>query len=258
MKVFVHGNPECDAIWGPLIDELAKRGVSDVTALSPPGFGAPVPAGFEATPAGYAAWLAGELEAIDGPIDLLGHDWGAGHVFGLAATRPDLIRSWAADCAALLHPEYEWHAMAQVWQTPEAGEAAIQGMLGGSLEARQAMLEGLGISGDIARRMAEAATPEMGECILTLYRAAAQPALREIADRLAAAERRPSLLVVASEDEYVPAALAGDVAKRFGSETVALEGQGHWWMLSDPATAADALAAFWSRLPGDAGQGDAG
>ena len=95
-KVFVHGNPECSAVWDLLVAELADRSVDDVVRLSPPGFGAPVPDGFEATMAGYHAWLVAELEAIDGPIDLVGHDWGTGHVAGIAADRPDLIRSFAS------------------------------------------------------------------------------------------------------------------------------------------------------------------
>jgi pimeloyl-ACP methyl ester carboxylesterase len=38
--VLVHGNPETDAIWGPLVDALGR---TDVVRLSPPGFGAPLP-----------------------------------------------------------------------------------------------------------------------------------------------------------------------------------------------------------------------
>ena len=38
--VLVHGNPETDAIWGPLVDALGRK---DVVRLSPPGFGAPLP-----------------------------------------------------------------------------------------------------------------------------------------------------------------------------------------------------------------------
>ena len=29
---------------------------------------------------GYRDWLERELGGIDGPIDLVGHDWGGGHV----------------------------------------------------------------------------------------------------------------------------------------------------------------------------------
>ena len=78
--VLVHGNPETSAIWGPLIAALSDQGINDVTTLSPPGFGAPTPDGWDATTSAYVAWLADELQKIGGPIDLLGHDWGAAHV----------------------------------------------------------------------------------------------------------------------------------------------------------------------------------
>ncbi len=123
--VFVHGNPETTAIWDPLLVALGR---DDVVTLSPPGFGVPAPAGWAATSDDYLAWLVSELEAIDGPIDLIGHDWGGGHVQRLAATRPDLIRSWVTDIAGCADPEYVWHDMAQVWQTPGAGEEAVESM----------------------------------------------------------------------------------------------------------------------------------
>ncbi len=36
-KVFVHGNPEVDAIWTLLVAELRDRGIDDIVLLSPPG-----------------------------------------------------------------------------------------------------------------------------------------------------------------------------------------------------------------------------
>ena len=80
-KVFVHGNPETAAIWGPLVAELASRGIDDVVLLSPPGFGAPVQRGWGATQGEYRDWLLAELRRFDEPVDLVGHDWGAGHVY---------------------------------------------------------------------------------------------------------------------------------------------------------------------------------
>ena len=117
-KVFVHGNPETSAIWKPLVAALSERGVNDVVLLSPPGFGAPVPHDWTATVSEYRNWLVGELEKIGGEIDLVGHDWGAGHVFSVLAHRPELVRSWATDCVGLLHPDYVWHDAALGWQTP--------------------------------------------------------------------------------------------------------------------------------------------
>lgn len=65
--------------------------------LSPPGFGAPAPDGWGATVEDYRDWLIAELAAIDSPVDLVGHDWGGGHVVTVAMTRPDLLRSWCTD-----------------------------------------------------------------------------------------------------------------------------------------------------------------
>ena len=76
----MHGNPETDAIWGPLVDALQRDGVTTYVRLSPPGFGAPLPDGFAATMLGYRDWLEEELAGFDEPIDLVGHDWGGGHV----------------------------------------------------------------------------------------------------------------------------------------------------------------------------------
>src|SRR5690606_29162277 len=129
-KLFVHGNPETNAVWAPLVGALAARGVADVVLLSPPGFGAPVPDGFGCTREDYRDWLIDTIAGYGEPVDLVGHDWGAGHVYAAVAARPDLVRSWAADCAGLLHPDYVWHDAAQVWQTPDVGEQVAAAMIG--------------------------------------------------------------------------------------------------------------------------------
>ena len=199
---------------------------------------------------GYRRWLIGELEAIDGPVDLVGHDWGAGHVGGVAATRPDLIRSFTVDVAGLFHPDYVWHDMAQAWQTPEVGEEAITVLTGSTREQRVALYESFGMHRSIAEAHAEAAGVEMGECILSLYRSAVQPALVDLGVRLRAAQRRPSLVVIAEDDDFVDGSLGEEVAADLGSEVVRLAGQAHWWMVSAPDPAADAMVAFWAGLDG--------
>jgi pimeloyl-ACP methyl ester carboxylesterase len=140
--VLVHGNPETDAIWGPLVAALGR---DDVVRLSPPGFGAPLPADFPMTYLAYRDWLEAELERFDTPVDLVGHDWGGGHVINLVMHRPELVRSWASDVLGVLHPDYVWHDMAQVWQTPQAGEEVVDAMIGGSVDERVAQLTMLGI-----------------------------------------------------------------------------------------------------------------
>ena len=246
--VLVHGNPETAAIWDPLRAELGR---DDVVALSPPGFGAPVPAGFGGSSDDYAAWLVDELAArvTDGPIDLVGHDWGGGHVMRAAAARPDLIRSWVTDIAGCMHPDYVWHDMAQVWQTPGAGEDAVAALAATQNEQLVQAYEGLGMTATAARSCAAAATADMGRCILALYRSAAQPQMATWGRELAAADRRPALVIIPTEDHFTGGeALARDMARQLGADVTVLDGLGHWWMLQDPARGAAALAQFWSPL----------
>ena len=247
--VLVHGNPETAAIWGPLTAGLRERGRANVVALSPPGFGAPVPGGFDPTMDNYADWLVGELDAMraDGTeIDLLGHDWGAGHVYGALARRPDLVRTWTGDIAGVLHTDYVWHDMAQAWQTPEIGEQVVAGFTGSSLDDRTALFAGLGLPDDIARELAVALDAEMGGCILRLYRTGAQPAVGQLGDRLATTDLPPGLIIDAELDGYIPSELSNQVAERLGTEVLRLDGRGHWWMVHDIDPVADALVSFWS------------
>jgi pimeloyl-ACP methyl ester carboxylesterase len=165
--VLVHGNPETSAVWDPLRTALDR---DDVICLSPPGFSAPVPDGWSATVEDYRDWLIGELEATGSPVDLVGHDWGGGHVVTVAMTRPDLLRSWCTDVIGIFDPNYVWHELAQVWQTPGAGEQAVSAWASGSVDERAAQLASLGITTKVAQQLAAGYDEAMGRCILALYR----------------------------------------------------------------------------------------
>ncbi|MHA6763858.1 alpha/beta fold hydrolase [Streptacidiphilus sp. PAMC 29251] len=244
--ILVHGVPETAAIWEPLRRALGR---DDVITLSPPGFGAPVPEGFGATSDDYLAWLVGELEQIEGPIDLVGHDWGGGHVQRVAARRPDLIRSWCSDIAGGTDPAYVWHDLAQLWQTPGVGEETVVSRFGAPVERQVAGLVKGGMTAEAAAASVAAAGPEMGRCILALYRSAAQPALAGWGAELERAERRPALVINATADAYVGGpALAHRAAGRLGAEEAVLEGLGHWWMLQDPQQGAAVLNEFHAGL----------
>jgi len=251
-KAFVHGVPETSAIWGALVDELETRGIGDIHVLTPPGFGAPVPRGFEPNQTHYRDWLLAELEAMAGPVDLVGHDWGAGHVYGVLSVRPDLIRSWATDSAGLIHSDYEWHDLAQSFQTPGVGEQAVKAVTGGTAEDRAAMLTGFGIAPEAAARVSVGQNEEMARCILALYRSAAQPAMAELGRRVANGERRPGLIVAPTEDHFAGTQpMYAEVAASLGAELLVMEGFNHWWMFGEGvARAADALIAHWDAAGG--------
>jgi pimeloyl-ACP methyl ester carboxylesterase len=248
-KLFVHGNPETADIWTSLIEGLRDLGVSDAKAISPPGFGSPLPETFEPTQLGYRQWLIDQLEAAGGDVDLVGHDWGAGHVYGVLAARPDLVRSWAADCAGLLHPDYTWHDAARAWQTPEVGEQVISAMVGSPAADRKSGLCALGIPEPVAELMAQAQDESMGRCILELYRSAPESKMTELGQRLSDSGLPPGLVLIATEDHYAGSRTMHEfVAERLGAKTMVMEGLGHWWMFEGSEKAAEALVQHWADL----------
>ncbi len=245
--VLVHGNPETSAVWDPLRVALRR---DDITSLSPPGFGAPAPDGWKATVEDYCEWLIAELEAFGSPVDLVGHDWGGAHVVMVAIRRPDLLRSWRTDVIGVFDPEYVWHELAQLWRTPGAGEQAIAAWAGESVSERAAGLVALGVSADVAERLAAGYDETMGRCILALYRSARQPTMARLGEDLPAAAARPGLHVSATEDHFVGTEeMQCRAAERAGARFEVLDGVGHWWMAQDPARGAAALTQFWASVP---------
>ncbi|MBV9566367.1 MAG: alpha/beta hydrolase [Bradyrhizobium sp.] len=244
--VLVHGNPETDAIWDDLVPHLRS---GDVVRLSPPGFGAAIPSGFDCSTDAYRDWLASELTRLTRPIDLVGHDWGGGHVMRIAMEHSDLIRSWTSDILGCFDADYVWHDMAQAWQTAEIGEQAVAQMLSLPAEARAQRYESLGMTSAIARKVAAGANSDMGQAILALYRSAAQPAMRDLGTRLPQAAAKPGLALIATEDSYCGGeTLARRSAGRAEAKLAVLKGAGHWWMCQQPQQGADAINAFLADL----------
>ncbi|GAA5063640.1 alpha/beta fold hydrolase [Nocardia callitridis] len=251
MKVFVHGNPETSAIWQPLFTELEQAGQSrsELICLSPPGFGAPLPAGFGATVTEYRDWLAGELAQFDQPVDLVGHDWGGGHVMNVVMSRPTLVRSWVVDVIGLFDRDYVWHDMAQLWQTPGVGEKAVAKMVDGDIQDRIAALHAGGMTVPVAEQVVLGQNEAMGEAVLALYRSAAQPVVAELGKNLETAAQRPGLALNATEDPFVGTEEQRHrAARRAGARMETLRGLGHWWMTQDPSHAASILTNWWASL----------
>jgi len=183
------------------------------------------------------------------PIDLVGHDWGGGHVIRIAMERPDLIRSWASDILGCFDADYVWHDMTQAWQMADVGEQAIAQMAGMPTEARAQQYESLGMTSAIAQKVVAGANADMGKAILALYRSAAQPVLRDLGTGLPRAAVRPGLALIATEDFYCGGqTLARRSAERAGAQVAVLQGAGHWWMCQQPRQAADAINAFLAKL----------
>jgi pimeloyl-ACP methyl ester carboxylesterase len=243
--VLVHGVPETGAVWDPLRSQLAR---DDVVALQLPGFGSDRPKGFGATKEEYVDWVVAELERVqvDGPIDLVGHDWGGGFVVRVVSTRPDLVRSWVTDAAGIGADDFEWHEFAKIWQTPDEGEAFFEQQLALSPSDRASVFEMFGVPHDEAVAMGAWADQVMAESILSLYRSAVDVG-REWGPDFSDVPA-PGLVLVPSEDPFLSAEGARKAAERAGATVADLEGLGHWWMLQDPAQGAVVLESFWASI----------
>ena len=239
--VFVHGVPETTAVWGPLVAALAP---ADPVLLALPGFGCPLPEGFDPTMGAYADWLAQELTGFD-EVDLVTHDWGALLALRVLADRPANVRSWVSDMGDL-DPTFRWHDTALIWQTPGEGEAFMDGLLGASVPDRAAVLGAVGVPEPGATVMAEGFDRTMADAILALYRSATDvgnewgPGI----DRIAA----PGLLIESLQDPFRAPERVAALAERTGAAVATLPDEGHFWMLEAPERAATAIRAFWADL----------
>ena len=164
--------------------------------------------------------------------------------------RTELVRSWASDSVGLFDPDYIWHDLAQVWQTPGDGEQSVDTMIGGTVNDRAEQMAALGIPMEVATAIAAEQGPEMGRAILLLYRSAAQPAMAEAGRALENAAARPGLSLLATDDPYIGSdELRRRAADRAGARTEVLDHLGHWWMVQDPARGAASLTTrFWEAL----------
>jgi pimeloyl-ACP methyl ester carboxylesterase len=243
--VFVHGVPENRRLWDGVRKHLHR---TDTVALALPGFGTPVPDGFGATMDEYADWLVGELEnavrQAAAPVDLVGHDWGGGFTVRVVSTRPELVRTWVTDAAGLADPDFVWHDFAKIWQTPGEGEAFFAQQLAASVPERSGAFTMFGVPEDDALAIADAIDQRMTDCILALYRSATTvqddwgPAFEAIP--------KPGLVVIPMADPFLSEPGARRAAERAGARVQVLDDKGHWWMLQDPASAAELLESFWA------------
>ena len=240
-ELFVHGVPETTAVWQPLVDQLDR---DDVVLLGLPGFGSPLPDGFDPTMHTYAAWFAEQLATFD-QVDLVTHDWGAILALRVLADQPPNVRSWVSDMGDL-SADFAWHDTAKIWQTPGDGEAFMDGMLGASLSDRAALLIAVGVPESGATTMAEGFDETMAGAILTLYRSAVDvgnewgPGIDSI--------RAPGLLIESMQDPFRSPDRVRRLAERTGAAVAPLPDAGHFWMLESPEHVADILTEFWASV----------
>jgi pimeloyl-ACP methyl ester carboxylesterase len=253
--VFVHGVPETPSVW----DDIRNRIGQPSVALRLPGFGSPRPSHLQ-DKEGYAAWLADELRAIDGPIDLVGHDWG-GHLAMRVVSAYDVpVRSWVSDVAYGWHPDYQWHPAADVFRKSPDGEQALARLresASGSGGTFGDLLQPRGLTPDLAKEIDAAHDEEMSAAILLLYRSAYPNFHADWGKEFDQAAAAPGLILTPAADPMTHPALDQDMARRLGARLVVFEGLTNYWMLQDPERGVQALRDFWAAVE-EKGQGSSG
>lgn len=246
-KLFIHGVPDSPAIWRPLLAAL-DLGDTPVAVPALPGFTGPLPAGFPATKEAYADWAVGQAEALfaaHGPIDIVGHDWGALIAQRVAMLRPDLLRSWAIS-NAVIEPEYRGHRIARIWNRPILGEIFM------ALSKPDKLAVGLaaqGMPADIAREEAEQwKNRDKRRAILKLYRSAKGLRFKHGWARDIGKLPASGALIWGEGDPYVELSVAQRYAANTGTPLTVIAGAGHWAIAERPREVAAALRAFWNSL----------
>jgi pimeloyl-ACP methyl ester carboxylesterase len=237
--VFVHGVPNTAAVWDPVRALLSDH---DTIALKLPGFGCDGPADFSATRYAYRDWLIDQLEVLNGPVDLVGHDQGSVVSQGVILARPDLVNSWVLG-GGVCTADFFWHSQARIWQTTGLGEQWRDHFLGLDVKTRAAMLTAAGIPEIDADGVAVAMDRRMFDHILPLYRS--EPYLEDWAFD-PSATYPPGLVLWGHDDPYQ--------ATEFGCSAAAAAGArfhelacGHWWQVERTEEVVAELTGHWSN-----------
>jgi pimeloyl-ACP methyl ester carboxylesterase len=235
--LLLHGVPQTAIAYRHLFPVLAL----DRTVIAPDlkGLGGSEIGGPYDVPTLVREIAALILHEIDGPVDVVGHDWGGVLALALARTRPDLVRR-----LVVINAPYRKINLARAFHIPlfslpalpevvfrVAGRRLVDGMLRLAWKAEQPL------DPDIRDRYAAAySDPKRVSAMLGYYRAGtrAQIARRRSSQARASADGTPTglgrLVLWGAADPVMPMAIAESVCRDLGpaAELVSLPGIGHF------------------------------
>ena len=232
--LLVHGFPDSGQVWRKQVGPLAEAGFR-VIVPDLRGFGASErPEGVEH----YRVTLLVDdlLELLDDePAHIVGHDWGAGIAWVLAALHPDRVRSLAA--LSVGHPnaarprsiesrQKAWYML--LFQFEEAEELLLR-------DGARLLREWLADAPDVDRYVEELREPGALTARLGLYRANLHPR-GELERRGLPPVAAPALGLWSTGDRYLTEA----EMERSGEHVIGawryerVEGASHWLQLDAP------------------------
>ncbi|HVE63786.1 MAG TPA: alpha/beta hydrolase [Mycobacteriales bacterium] len=256
--LLLHGVPETAACWAALMPELARDRV--VLAPDLKGLGLS-----EARGPYDVATVAAELAAlvmheVEGPVDVVGHDWGGSIALGLAGARPDLVRRLVD-----ISGPYRKVNLLRAFHIPllslpalpelafrAGGRRIVRAMFDYAWKAEDRLPEDV-----LAHYLDSYADPARVEAMLGYYRAATRPRLAATVGGLlgqgGAANVAPprvrverSLVVWGAADPALPLSDGESVVSDLGasSSMLSLPGVGHWPLEEARDVVVPAVAEF--------------
>jgi pimeloyl-ACP methyl ester carboxylesterase len=266
--ILLHGVPETAAMWRDLLPELG----TDRIVLAPdlPGLGSSEVRG------PYDMWTVAErvaalaLHEVDGPVDVVGHDWGGTAALALASSRPDLVRRLVVVNAA-----YRWIDLRAAWHVPLANVPVVPELVfrvRGRALVRQMIEYGWrserGVDDDLVAHYQRAyADSERVSAMLGYYRdnvrSRAAAGLRAWVQRrgVRARARRdsarrtvsaPALVVWGTRDPVLTDAVRASVVRDLGDcRCVIVPAAGHFVIEEAPETTIPAICSFLRQHDGE-------
>lgn len=244
--LLLHGVPETSLTWLPLMADLAKDRV--VLAPDLKGLGESEVAGPYDIPTLVAELAALVLHEADGPVDVVGHDWGGSLGLALAGARPDLVRRLVVLSAPYREIDYKraWYMfVAALPLVPD-----IMFRLGAEQIVRRTFAVAWSAerpNDNLEEYVAAYTPPERWGAMLGYYRAAVRARLlggsksglpRVKVDR--------ALVVWGTDDVPMPLHVGEAVARDLGPDATMLTvpGVGHWPHEEAPEVVLPAITEF--------------
>jgi pimeloyl-ACP methyl ester carboxylesterase len=232
--LLLHGVPQTSAVYRHLFPVLA----ADRVVLAPDlkGLGASEACGPYDVPTLVAELAALILHEVDGPVDVVGHDWGGVLALHLAEVRPDLVRRMV-----VVNAPYRRINLARAFHIPLLalpvlpelafrllGRRLVDGMLALAWKASEPL------EPHVQDRYAAAYTdPQRVSAMLGYYRASVRRQLSRAAGDSEPPPRATGLgrlVLWGAADPVMPMSIAESVCHDLGpaAELVALPGVGHF------------------------------
>ena len=265
--LLLHGVPQTAICWRNLLTELARDRI--VLAPDLKGLGGTEAGGSYDVPSLVRELAALVVHEVDGPVDVVGHDWGGVLGLGLAGARPDLVRRLVVVNAPfrqlnlLRAPHLVLFALPLV---PEALFAAGGRPLMSAL-LRAGWKSSRPLDRSVLSHYVDAyADPARIRAMLAYYRASTRgrlpPWLLATLTRGRTGRRPPlpqvraerHLVVWGAEDPVLPISVGESVVRDLGPETtfITVPRAGHFVVEEAPEVVVPAIAGFLRTTPAPA------